>query len=57
MLHGKKSIAYNIFYDAIAIVEELVKNGLETWKKALSNVTPQLKLEVEELVELLSNSN
>ena len=36
MLHGKKSIAYSIFYDAMAIVDEKVEEGgLATWKKAL----------------------
>lgn len=45
MLHGKKSIAYSIFYDAMAIVDEKVEEGgLETWKKALSNVTPQVEV-------------
>ena len=45
MLQGKKSIAYSIFYDALGIVEEKVgENGLETWKKALSNVTPAVEV-------------
>ncbi len=45
MLGGKKSIAYSIFYDAVAIVEERIgENGLETWKKALSNVTPSVEV-------------
>ena len=40
MLKGKKTIAYNIFYDAIDIVSERSnENGLEVWKKALANVT------------------
>ncbi len=39
MVDGKKSIAYTIFYDAIEQVEEKTgENGLETWKKALSNI-------------------
>jgi small subunit ribosomal protein S7 len=45
MFDGKKSIAYSIFYDAVAIVEEKVgENGLETWKKALTNVTPSVEV-------------
>ena len=45
MLHGKKSIAYSIFYDAIAIVDEKVEeNGLDAWRKALENVTPQVEV-------------
>lgn len=45
MLHGKKSIAYSIFYDAMSIVDEKVEEGgLETWKKALENVTPQVEV-------------
>ncbi len=45
MVDGKKSIAYSIFYDAIAIVENKTgENGLETWKKALSNVSPSVEV-------------
>ncbi len=45
MLDGKKSMAFKVFYDAIAIVEEKTKeNGLEIWKKALENVTPQVEV-------------
>ncbi|GJM62069.1 MULTISPECIES: 30S ribosomal protein S7 [Persicobacter] len=45
MLDGKKSIAYNIFYDAIDLVEERVgENGLEVWKKALNNVMPAVEV-------------
>lgn len=41
MYDGKKSIAYNIFYDAVELVEKRTKeNGLEIWRKALSNVSP-----------------
>ncbi len=46
MERGKKSIAYNIFYDAIEIVEK--KNagepGLEVWKRALSNLMPAVEV-------------
>ena len=45
MLHGKKSIAYSIFYDAMAIVDEKTEEGgLATWKKALENITPQVEV-------------
>ncbi|MEL7004215.1 MAG: 30S ribosomal protein S7 [Bacteroidota bacterium] len=45
MVDGKKSIAYNIFYDAVAIVEEKTgENGLEQWKKALNNVMPSVEV-------------
>src|SRR5436190_6599590 len=45
MYDGKKSIAYNIFYGAIEIVEKKTKeNGLETWKKALNNVMPYVEV-------------
>ncbi len=46
MLSGKKNLAYNIFYDAIAIVDGKSEEttGLEVWKKALSNVTPAVEV-------------
>jgi small subunit ribosomal protein S7 len=45
MLEGKKSVAFQIFYDAIDTVSEKTKeDGLEVWKKALSNVTPQVEV-------------
>jgi len=45
MLDGKKSIAFNIFYDAIDIVFEKTEgNGLETWKEALNNVMPHVEV-------------
>ncbi|CAI8303536.1 MAG: 30S ribosomal protein S7 [Flavobacteriales bacterium UBA4585] len=45
MLDGKKSIAFNIFYDAIDIVSEKSEgNGLETWKEALNNVMPHVEV-------------
>ena len=44
MWDGKKSVAFKVFYDAIAIVEEKnqdeEKTALELWKDALSNVMP-----------------
>ncbi|MGB0884246.1 MAG: 30S ribosomal protein S7 [Flavobacteriales bacterium] len=47
MLHGKKSTAFRIFYDALAVVEEKSgeeETGLEVFKKALNNVTPQVEV-------------
>ena len=48
MLQGTKSIAYAIFYDAIDIVGEKMKDSdqapLDIWKKALENVTPQIEV-------------
>lgn len=45
MLRGKKTVAYNIFYDAIEIVDnKMEEDGLEVWKKALSNVTPAVEV-------------
>lgn len=46
MYQGKKSTAYDIFYDAIEIVQKRVEgvDGVETWKKALANVTPNVEV-------------
>ena len=48
MLQGKKSIAYSIFYDAIDLVGEKMKDSdqapIDIWKKALENVTPQIEV-------------
>ncbi|MCI5057909.1 MAG: 30S ribosomal protein S7 [Flavobacteriales bacterium] len=46
MLDGKKSTSFKIFYDAIDIVESKIEEGtgLDTWKKALENVTPQVEV-------------
>jgi small subunit ribosomal protein S7 len=45
MYDGKKSISYDVFYDAIEIVQKRTEqDGLETWKKALSNVTPAVEV-------------
>ena len=45
MLDGKKSIAFNIFYDAIDIVSEKTENnGLEVWKEALNNLMPHVEV-------------
>ena len=48
MWDGKKSTAFKIFYDAIAIVDEKKtdeeKTALEIWKDALSNVMPHVEV-------------
>jgi small subunit ribosomal protein S7 len=45
MERGKKSIAYSIFYDAIAIVEKKTnESGLEVWKRAMNNVMPSVEV-------------
>jgi len=48
MLHGKKSVAFKLFYDAMDIVEEKnqdeEKTALELWKDALSNVMPHVEV-------------
>lgn len=46
MYSGKKNLAFKIFYDAIDIVESKVEetSGLDTWRKALENVTPAVEV-------------
>jgi len=47
MMHGKKSTAFKIFYDAIAILEDKKaedENALDIWKKALTNITPAVEV-------------
>jgi small subunit ribosomal protein S7 len=46
MWEGRKSTAFVIFYDAIALVEKNTKeeNGLEIWKKALANISPSVEV-------------
>jgi small subunit ribosomal protein S7 len=46
MEQGKKSVAYNIFYDAIEIVEKKAggEPGLEVWKRAMSNLMPAVEV-------------
>lgn len=46
MLDGKKSLAFKIFYEAMEIVDGKVEDstGLETWKKALENITPNVEV-------------
>lgn len=45
MKAGKKTTAFSIFYEAIETVEKRAnENGLEVFKKALNNVTPQVEV-------------
>jgi|TARA_B100000886_G_scaffold95256_1_gene63081 small subunit ribosomal protein S7 len=48
MWDGKKSVAFKIFYDAIAVVDEKntdeEKTALQLWKDALSNVMPHVEV-------------
>jgi small subunit ribosomal protein S7 len=45
MYDGKKSTSYDVFYDAIEIVQKRTEqDGLELFKKALSNVTPAVEV-------------
>jgi small subunit ribosomal protein S7 len=42
---GKKSIAYNIFYEAMDMVEtKLTENPHEVWKRAINNVMPHIEV-------------
>ena len=45
MLQGKKSVAFQVFYDAMDIVAEKTgENPHEIWKKALNNVMPGVEV-------------
>jgi len=48
MVTGKKSIAFDIVYDALELVGKRIKDTdkspLEIWKIALENVTPQVEV-------------
>ena len=48
MYDGKKSIAFNIFYEAMDIVEkrkeDAEKSALDIWKDALTNVMPHVEV-------------
>ena len=45
MYEGKKSTAFQIFYDAMDIVKEkLGEDEHEAWKKALNNAMPQVEV-------------
>ena len=45
MRHGKKSVAYNIIYDAMKTIEERTGGDpLETFERAVRNVTPLVEV-------------
>lgn len=45
MWEGKKSIAYEIFYDAMdKISKQTGEEGYEIWKRAVANVTPAVEV-------------
>jgi small subunit ribosomal protein S7 len=45
MVDGKKSTAYEVFYGAMDIVSQRTsENGIEIFKKALANITPQVEV-------------
>ena len=47
MRSGKKNLAFKIFYDAMSIVDKKKsdeESTLDIWKKALSNVMPQVEV-------------
>ena len=45
MWEGKKSVAFEIFYDAIEkVAKQTNEDGYEVWKKALANVTPAVEV-------------
>ena len=48
MYDGKKSISYEIFYNALETVKGKMQNeeksALEIWKQALDNITPQVEV-------------
>ncbi|MES2590850.1 MAG: 30S ribosomal protein S7 [Bacteroidota bacterium] len=45
MYDGKKSTSYDVFYDAIEIIQKRTEqDGLEMFKKALTNITPAVEV-------------
>jgi small subunit ribosomal protein S7 len=45
MWQGKKSGAFNIFYDSLEKVAKITgEDGYEVWKKALANITPGVEV-------------
>ena len=45
MYTGKKNLAFQIFYDAIAAVSEKTgEEGLDVFKKGLNNITPNVEV-------------
>lgn len=45
MYDGKKSLSYELFYNALdEVAAKTSEDGLEVWRKALENVTPQVEV-------------
>ncbi len=48
MVSGKKTVAFQIFYEAMDIVDQKMqkdgKGALEIWKKAMENITPAVEV-------------
>src|ERR671927_1776474 len=45
MWQGKKSVAFDIFYNALdRVAKQTGENGYEVWKRALANVTPSVEV-------------
>ncbi len=48
MVDGKKTTAYAVFYEAMEMIGQKMKNEdvspLEVWKKSLENITPQVEV-------------
>lgn len=45
MMRGKKSLAYRLMYDALALVEEKTgKSGIEVFEAAIKNVGPVMEV-------------
>jgi small subunit ribosomal protein S7 len=45
MWQGKKSVAFNTFYNALErVAKQTNEDGYEVWKKALVNVTPAVEV-------------
>ncbi|MBQ2808039.1 MAG: 30S ribosomal protein S7 [Bacteroidaceae bacterium] len=48
MYDGKKNVSYTIFYGALELVANKMKNeektALEIWKQALENITPKVEV-------------
>ncbi|MDG1913690.1 MAG: 30S ribosomal protein S7 [Crocinitomix sp.] len=46
MIHGKKSVSFKIFYDAMDIIasKNEEENPVDVWKRALTNITPNVEV-------------
>ncbi len=45
MWQGKKSVAFDIFYDSLdKVAKQTNEEGYEVWKRALANITPAVEV-------------